>query len=245
MIAVLSPSKTLNEKLQGIKTTDPVFKKDAESLVRILKKESVPELMSLMNISEKLAHSNFLRYKDFKKNPVYPAAWLFKGDVFRGLGIEDFNDEQIEYGQDHIFTLSGLYGFLRFKDGIHSYRLEMGTSLENPKGKNLYEFWGDRVYKRIIKETKTDVIINLASKEYSRVLNLKEAKVKVIEIEFLEKRKGTYTQIPLFSKKARGLMARFMAKSKAKNPEDLKKFNLEDYEYNDSLSSKENFVFTK
>lgn len=246
MIAVLSPSKSLNEKvIVDVELSVPHFQKDAEKLINILKKLDITEIKNLMKLSDNLAEENFIRYKTFKKSPLYPAAFLFNGDVFRGLNIKDFNDEEMDYGQDHILILSGLYGYLKFKDGIHPYRLEMGSKLKNPKGSNLYDYWEDRIYKAIIKKHKTDTIINLASNEYSKALKLNKSPLTIIDVEFLEKRGASYKQIPLYSKKARGLMARYMCKNKVDKVEDLKNFNLEDYTYNKGLSNKEKFVFTR
>jgi len=246
MIAVLSPSKTLNEKINHDgKITEPLFKKDAAKLVRILKRYTVPQLIDLMGISENLAELNFLRFRNFTKSEKYPASLIFAGDVWKNVGASDFTPEEMEYGQKHIFILSGLYGFLRFTDCIAPYRLEMGTKLKTEDFNNLYEFWDGRVIKKLLKETGTDTIINLASKEYSKVLNLKNQKVRVIDIDFLEKRKGKFVQIALFSKNARGLMARYMAKNTIKDPEGMKEFDLDGYEFNGQLSSKEKFVFTR
>lgn len=245
MIAVLSPSKTLRELNFSIEPTEPHFDKDAKKLNKVLQKYDVSELMKLMDISEKLAILNHDRYKHFQKAPAFPAGWLFHGDVFNGLAIDDFTKEDITYSNQHIRVLSGMYGVLRLTDSIKPYRLEMGTKLHTTKGKTLYDYWGDRVTKEILKHPEADILVNLASKEYAKVLNLKTLRIPVLEIEFMEIRKGKPVGIPLFSKKARGLMARFMVKTKAVHAKDLKAFDYDGYSFAKELSHDYKYVFTR
>lgn len=248
MITIISPSKTIKEDNYNIDVTKPTFESSSRSLIKILKEKSPEDLMSLMKISEKLALLNMERYHNFNKNNAYPAGFLFRGDVFRGLDIDTFSKENIVFANEHLRILSGLYGILKVTDAIKPYRLEMGIPLENSKGKNLYEFWGERLIKEI-KKTKTDTIINLASKEYSDSItkpnsHLKKP-LKIIDITFLEKRKGKLVQISFNSKFARGLMASWIIKNEIDDPEKIKEFIENDYEYRDDLSKDNNFVFVK
>ena len=245
MIAVLSPSKTLREIDFSVEMTKPVFENDARKLNTLLKKYDVSDLMKLMDISEKLAVQNHDRYRNFAKAPSFPAGWLFHGDVFNGLAIDDFTKEDIAYANDHIRVLSGMYGLLLLTDAIKPYRLEMGTRLPNAKGKNLNEYWGKRVVKEVTKQPQADLLVNLASKEYARVLGLDTISIPVLNIEFMELRKGKPMGIPLFSKKARGLMARFMIKTKAAAKEELKAFDYEGYTFSKELSDDFRYVFIR
>lgn len=245
MIAVVSPSKTMREEHRTIETTEPLFKNDANKLARVLRKYDVADLMDLMKISEKLAVQNFERFKGFNRAETYPAAWLFHGDVFHGLSIDDFTEEDIEYAQKHLRILSGMYGLLRPRDAIRPYRLEMGTRLPTDKGKNLYEYWGSKVQKELTKSPSGDILVNLASKEYSRVLNLKTISIPVLEVEFMEIRKGQPVGIPLFSKTARGSMARWMIKEKVGEKTALKGFDYDGYEFSEDLSDGWNYVFIR
>lgn len=245
MIAVLSPSKTMREIDFSIETTKPRFHLDASKLNAVLKKYDVADLMELMDISEKLAVKNHDRYQHFTKSPTFPAGWLFHGDVFAGVAIDDFNEADIAYSDGHIRVLSGMYGLLRLTDEIKPYRLEMGTRLPTQAGKNLYDYWGNRIVKEILKTPEADLLVNLASKEYARVLQLSTFPRPVLEVEFLEIRKGKPQGIPLFSKKARGLMARFMVKNKAESVEELKAFDYEGYSFAEKLSHDYKYVFTR
>lgn len=245
MIAILSPSKTLREIPSPVETTKPKFDRDARKLAQVMKTVDIPGLMKLMKISEKLAVLNFERYQYFKKSPAYAAGWLFYGDVFESLAIDDFSQADIDYAQDHLRILSGLYGLLRIRDGIKPYRLEMGSKLETDRGKNLYDYWGDRLMKSLAKEAKGQVIVNLASQEYNKAARLDQIGGQVLDVSFLEIRQGIAKGIPLFSKKARGLMARFMVKEKAKEKEDLKSFDYEGYAFSEERSDETSYVFIR
>ena len=245
MIAVLSPAKTMREENFNIKTTQPLFPKQTNQLLAELKKMDVADLMDLMNISEKLAILNHDRFNGFKKARRYPAGWLFGGDVYNGLAIDDFTEDDIAYADKHIRILSGLYGILRLRDEISPYRLEMGTRLKTKKGNNLYQFWDDQVAKQLLKSPAADFVVNLASVEYNKVLQLKSIDIPVLDIEFKEIRQGKPIGIPLYSKIARGSMARYMVKSKANKKEDLKNFDYDDYSYSEHLSNEWKYVFVR
>lgn len=245
MIAVLSPAKTMREEEFDIETTEPRFKRDAGVLVKQLRQMDVADLMKLMKISEKLAIQNHDRFQKYSRATRYPAGWLFNGDVFDGLAIDEFTKEDIAYADDHIRILSGLYGVLRLRDAIRPYRLEMGTRLKTDKGANLYEYWDKKVVRELLKSPAADLVVNLASNEYNKVLQLNTIDVPVLEIEFKENRQDKPTGIPLYSKIARGLMARYMVKSKAQKKEDLQGFDYEGYAFSEELSDEWNYVFIR
>jgi len=256
MLAIISPAKTLDfsdRPACRIKTTEPEFIKESKALNKTLKCLEPSDLASLMKISDKLAELNHRRNLEWqvntKKHQDSKAALLaFKGDVYQGLDAGSLETKELNWAQEHLRILSGLYGILRPLDEICAYRLEMGTSLINNKGKDLYEFWGNRVTD-ILNETmtknKTRVLVNLASNEYFKVVQADRITVDILNINFKEKKGGQYKFISVYGKKARGLMARFMIKNRISKHDDLKAFDYEDYRFNASLSGENNWTFTR
>jgi cytoplasmic iron level regulating protein YaaA (DUF328/UPF0246 family) len=253
MLFLLSPAKTLDLSKKEIPFhTEPRMLEKSQKLVNNLKKQSVGSFQQLMNINEKIAKENQTRYREyhlpFTEENAKPAALSFKGDVYRGLDFESLNKTEIKYAQKHVRILSGLYGILRPMDLIQAYRLEMGTKLKVGRKNNLYDFWGDDITHIInedLKDFKNPIIINLASKEYFQSINEKKINADIYTINFKEKRKGKYMFLSFNAKRARGLMCNFAIKTKAKTPEDLKAFDLEDYTYNPGFSSEKEFIFTR
>lgn len=253
MITVLSPSKRLNYNDDQVEFRNtPLFSSKAKQLIGILKKRSKPEIMELMNINEKLADLNVGRYKSFSKEYTgdnsKAALLAFTGDVYLGLDAKSLSKDELEFAQEHLRILSGLYGILRPLDAMQAYRLEMGTELENRKGNNLYDFWGMEITKEINKllaVQKDPVLVNLASKEYFSVLDRKKIKGEIIDIHFKEYRNGTLKFLSFNAKKARGFMTRYIIKNKIDDREGLKGFNLENYYYEETLSDSHNFTFVR
>ncbi len=251
MLTILSPAKTLNLDSQELVSeyTIPAFLDDSTSLAMELKKYSVKRLAELMKISSKLAQLNFERYQvwdpSFNPTNAKQAILTFKGDVYNGLGTYTFNHEDFDFIQQNLIILSGLYGLLKPLDLIQPYRLEMGTKFKTSKWKNLYDFWGDKITKVINHMLDNDVLINLASNEYFKVVNKDLLTGKIITPVFKENRNGTYKFVHIFGKKARGLMARFIVRNKITQPDQIKLFDLEGYYYNDRLSNQDEWVFTR
>lgn len=245
MIAVVSPSKTMKEEKVDIETTRPRFIRDTNVLAKDMKKYDVEGLEELMDISTDLATLNYDRFQGFEKAEKYPAAYLFRGDVFRGIDIDTLKENEIDYLNNHLRILSGLYGALKPLDEIKPYRLEMGTKHENERGKDLYAFWGDKVRKYLEKEAEDNILINLASNEYSKVFLPKEINLTVYDIEFREKKKDKYPIIAYYAKIARGEMARYMAVNNVQKVEELKGFNYSGYAFNETLSEGNTLVFTR
>jgi uncharacterized protein len=192
-------------------------------------------LMQLMDISENLAQLNRERYKNFKKTfepqNSKQALLAFKGDVYTKIDVEKYSSEDFEFAQKHVRILSGLYGLLKPMDLIQPYRLEMGIRLENKKGKNLYDFWGSRIAKAINDVAKGYPVINLASQEYFKAVDVQKLSSKIITPVFKEFKNGKYQVIGLFAKQARGMMTDFIIKNRINNPEELKVFNSGKYEF--------------
>ncbi|MDG2355184.1 MAG: peroxide stress protein YaaA [Paracoccaceae bacterium] len=254
MLSIISPAKKLDFSAIQIENdlTAPLFNTEAFSLASIAAELSKTELGQLMSLSDNLTQLNYERFQKFKQTPreidIKPAALAFNGDTYVGLKAQTFSAQDFEFAQDNVRILSGLYGLLRPLDTIQPYRLEMGSVLKNSSGNNLYDFWSKRVSQRLaieLKEKKSNSIINLASNEYSKVLNKNILNTTIITPQFLEKRKSEYKNISFFSKKARGAMARFIIINRIETPPDIRAFDLENYKYKPKLSSEQQPVFTR
>ena len=250
MITLISPAKTLNSNAKDLaNSTEPEFKKEINELVGIMKKKSKSSIQKLMGISDDLAILNKERYQnfedDFSVENSKPALFTFNGDVYRKMNVENYSNDQLEFAQEHLRILSGLYGLLKPLDLIQPYRLEMGIKLKNKKAKDLYGYWQNKITSAIDTAANDGLVINLASKEYFKVVNLKKLKAKVIHIAFKEYREGTYKIIGIFAKQARGIMANYILKNKIDDPERLKLFNEDSYEYDEKLSTPEEWVFIR
>ena len=254
MLLVISPAKKLDFSPVEIENnlSKPLFQKDATNLANVASKLSKLELKQLMSISDKLADLNFQRFQSFKNNPTEistkAAAFAFNGDTYTGLSIMEFSKLDLDFSQKHLRILSGLYGLLRPLDLIQPYRLEMGSNLKNDRGHNLYQYWSDIVSNNLnldLEKSKNNKIINLASVEYSKVINTKIINADIINPQFLEEKNNTLKNVSFFSKKARGSMARFILKNKILNHSEIKDFNYDGYKFNPSLSSELKPVFTR
>ena len=246
MKILLSPAKTFAKKItipEGVKPTDKcLFQADTETLVAGLQSWEPGDYSKTMGVSENLAHLNHERYQDWKHQEKALALAYFKGDVYKGLVVEDFTSEDWEYAQDYVHILSGLYGLLRAHDEIRNHRLEMGTSWEPESEKNLYAFWGDKIA-LALNEVESEVVVNLASAEYFKSVDRAVLKAPVITPVFKEHKNSAYKVIAIHAKKARGLMARYAVKNKITNVEDLKNFDLLDYRFIPELSTDKAWVF--
>lgn len=250
MLILISPAKTLDYSTPNFKEySHPDFASDIKSLVSVMKKKSAAEIAQLMHVSENLAELNEERYKTFQSefNPENSkqALLAFKGDVYTKIDVDSYTNADFDFAQQHLRILSGLYGVLKPLDLIQPYRLEMGTRLETKKGKNLYEYWGTKIAKRIAEASAGKPIVNLASQEYFKVVDLKVLKSPVITIHFKEFKNEDYQTIGFFAKQARGMMTNFAIKNKITDPEALKVFNEERYEFSEVLSDNLNWIFIR
>jgi len=252
MLFLLSPAKKLeyDTPLHTQLHSDPIFVKQSKQLIAELKPKSAAEIAKLMTLSPALAQLNVDRYvqwvpKSTQKN-ARPAILAFNGDVYEGLEASTLNDKDLDWAQEHVVILSGLYGALRPLDLMQPYRLEMGTKLSNPAGKNLYEFWKLHIAPYLNERQVADkkpVIINLASEEYFKSVDISTLNARVFQCVFKEGRVGIFKIVSFYAKRARGLMTRFAIEHRAKTPEDLKAFNQEGYVYQPDLSTTDKLVF--
>ena len=248
MKVIISPAKKLNEKNCNVKLESTIpFAKESEVLVNKLKNFSEDEIISLMGVSASIAKLNKQRYNDWSypfNGSSKPAVFMFDGAVYNELDVETLKQSDILYMQDNLRILSGLYGILKPLDKIMPYRLEMGTKLSVDEHKNLYEFWGDKITKQLLSEcTQDDIILNLASNEYSKALDLKSFS-NVITPIFKDYKNDKLKVISFFAKKARGSFARFVMTEKPNKIDELLNFNGLGYQFSE-ITSKNEIIFTR
>ena len=254
MLAVISPAKSLDFETKPTtrKATKPVFLDDASVLIEDLVKLGPGEVSDLMGISTKLGELNCNRYNEWRKatRGGKQAALAFTGDVYMGLRAWDFDTRELTSLQRRVRILSGLYGLLKPMDKIHPYRLEMGTAFANERGRDLYAFWGDRVTDALNAELaghRNKTLVNLASNEYWRAVNADKLEAKVLGTRFLDRQKGNgeYGMVSFFAKKARGLMAGYIAKNRVETVKALKAFDWEGYRYSAKRSRDDVLTFIR
>jgi len=254
MLMVISPAKTLDYETPPIteRFTLPQHLDHSQQLIELLRDYSPAQISELMHLSDKLAALNVARYgswtAEFTPDNAKQALLAFKGDVYTGLNVDDFTDDDLLFAQQHLRMLSGLYGLLRPLDLMQPYRLEMGTKLVNPRGKDLYAFWGERIsdwLNEALREQGDDVLLNLASNEYFSSVRRKALNARVIDVGFKDMKNGQYKIISFYAKKARGLMARWVIKERIAKPEQLSAFDYEGYRFSADDSSANHLVFLR
>lgn len=254
MLAVISPAKKLDFETpsKDLPIHQCQLLGEAQELIKRCKELSPSDIASLMKLSDKLAGLNAARFGDwntpFTLDNAKQAIFSFKGDVYVGLDAETLSPDDLVFAQDNLRILSGLYGLLRPLDLMQAYRLEMGTKLDNVRGKNLYDFWGTLitdVLNQTLKENNSQVLVNLASTEYFKAVKAKNINAQIITPVFKDYKNGQYKIISFYAKKARGLMVRYMIDKRVENPEQLTGFDYEGYVYDPSQSSNDTMVFTR
>lgn len=254
MLTVISPAKTLDFDTSPStrKTSQPVFLAQSAELVETMRKQSPKNLSKLMGISPKLAELNADRFHSwhtpFTPDNAKQALLAFRGDVYLGLVAEEFSERDFTFAQKHLRILSGLYGVLKPLDLIQPYRLEMGTKIKNPGGRDLYEYWNETLTRAIAEELgghRNKTLINLASIEYFKAVKPDLLPGQLITPVFKDYKNGTYKILSFFAKKARGSMASFIVRNRISKPEDIKAFDIDGYRFNEDLSSDADWVFTR
>ena len=255
MLFLLSPAKSLDYDTPvsiDVPHTQPQFVRQSKALIEVLRQQSPAQIASLMHLSDALSTLNVARYQAwvprFTAKNSRQAALAFNGDVYGGLDAAALTLAQLQWAQDHLCILSGLYGVLRPLDRMQPYRLEMGTPLVTDHGKNLYQFWGPRIADHLnqrLQSDKTPVVVNLASQEYFKSVDRKTLKARVVDCVFEEYKGGQYKVIGFFAKRARGLMARYAIRHRISTPARLEAFDLEGYGFNPGASNSERLVFQR
>lgn len=243
---ILSPAKRLTfRKDETLTMSKPLFINEATQINFELKDLSVNALKDLMGISLDLANLNWQRYQEWSPQGAYAAGFCFDGEAYRGLDIRGFSPEKLKVAQEKLYILSGMYGLLKPLDAISPYRLEMGTPISINHHKNLYDFWSEKIAHQLNKELGKGVLVNVTSEEYFKVINRKKLESRVINCFFKDFKDGKLKTLVVYTKKARGAMARFIIENNIQNPEELKLFNTDHYAFDDSLSTENDFVFTR
>ena len=254
MLYLISPAKSLDFEtpVGDMPHTLPQFVAQSAKLVGVLKKKSPQQIAKLMNLSDALSGLNVARYQawtpEFTEANARQAVLAFDGDVYGGLDASTLKAAQLDWAQQHLCILSGLYGVLRPLDRMQPYRLEMGTTLTVGKSRNLYQFWGAQIADYLngrLAADHTPVVVNLASQEYFKSVDRKALKARVIECVFEEYKAGQYKVISFFAKRARGLMARYAITHKVTTPRKLEGFNLEGYAFDAQASQPDRYVFRR
>lgn len=254
MLFLLSPAKKLDydTPIHIEQHTQPLFMDQAAGLITVLKKLSVSELVELMSLSPALAQLNVNRYgawtTTFTQHNSRQAVLAFNGDVYEGLQAQNLSAARLEWAQEHVMILSGLYGVLRPLDLMQPYRLEMGTRLATPKCKNLYEYWRSTIANYLnerLADQKLSIVVNLASEEYFKAVDQKVLKARIVQCVFQDWENGAWKVISFHAKRARGLMARYAIEHKISRPEGLQKFAVEGYAFDADASSADQLVFRR
>ena len=254
MIIILSPAKSLDfeTKVDSTLVSEISFPKEAEQLMKKLKKLSSKKIGDLMKVSPAIADLNYERNQKwafpFNSEEVKQAAFCFTGEAYRGMDVNSFSDKEIENLQSRLRILSGLYGLLKPMDLIMPYRLEMGTRLPVGKKTNLYQFWDTKIQKALqveLDKQENKVLVNLASAEYFKAAKLKDLNAEIVTPIFKDNKNGTYKTIMTFAKKARGMMTAYIVKNNIQSVEGLKGFDTDGYIFNNEMSVNGEMVFTR
>lgn len=254
MLTVISPAKTLDYETPSHtdQHTLPRFLEHSNALIAVLEQLSVQGVAELMKLSDKLASLNVARYNSWPSDLTTAnskqAILAFKGDVYTGLDAATLSTDQLDYAQQHLRILSGLYGVLKPLDLMYPYRLEMGTKLQNSRGTNLYQFWDERLTTSLNDELEHEekpVVVNLASNEYFKAIKPKTLNARIITPVFKDWKSGQYKIISFYAKKARGLMARYIIEHQINQPDALKNFDYEGYRFAESMSEGDAWVFIR
>lgn len=252
MLVVISPAKRLDWSARDVELTTPDFLDDANRLTKTARNLTLRDLKGLMDLSDDLARLNRDRFRAFEADPeaevVRPAALAFAGDTYQGLDAVSLDGDEMDWAQDHLRILSGLYGVLRPRDAIQPYRLEMGARLKTRRGKDLYAYWRDQISKALNAQAETlgtDLLVNCASQEYFGAVQLKSLKLNVVTPQFMEDKGGTPKIVSFFAKRARGAMARYVIQHRLTETKALQDFDSGGYAYQPELSTDAKPVFVR
>ena len=253
MLTIISPAKKLDYRSSVTATahTQPALLKHSQELLEGLKKLSPQDVCRLMGLSDKLGALNYERFQEwsapFNEGNARQAVLAFKGDVYQGLGADSMSEAELQWAQDHLRILSGLYGILRPLDLMQAYRLEMGTKFSTQRGSDLYAFWGGIITAELndLLKGSDAVLLNLASNEYFKAIKQKNIHARIVTPIFMDYKTDKYKIISFFAKKARGLMSAFIINNKITCVDDIKAFNSSGYAFTEAMSEGDKWVFTR
>lgn len=254
MIITLSPSKGQNFETTARtrQFSIPQQLDQSQLLIDAIKPFKRKQIQALMRVSENIANLNVARFEQFTTpfttDNAKQALFAFKGDVYRPIEVENYSAAEIKYAQAHLRILSGLYGYLRPLDLIQAYRLEMKTKLDNPRGANLYQFWGERITTLLnadMAKQSEPTLVNLASNEYFKSIKPKMLNGSLLNINFKETKDGKTRVIAIFAKRARGMMANWIIRNKIDRRDALKDFDVENYRFDTALSDEQQLTFSR
>jgi cytoplasmic iron level regulating protein YaaA (DUF328/UPF0246 family) len=254
MLSVISPAKSLDFDSAPVTSrhTQPDFLEQAQPLIDILRDQSPQDIASLMKLSDKLAGLNAARFQEwqtpFSPDNAKQAVLAFQGDVYQAMAADTFSEAEFESAQRKLRILSGLYGLLRPLDLIQPYRLEMGTRLSNPAGKDLYAYWRKTLtpaLEQAVEDSGSSVLVNLASNEYFKAIDGKAFRHRIVTPVFKDDKNGQSKIISFYAKKARGMMSAWMLQEDIDTPETLKDFDVAGYRFDNAASEADTFVFTR
>lgn len=252
MLVVISPAKRLDWSEREVAMTAPRFPDEAARLARTARNLTLRDLKGLMGLSDDLARLNRDRFRAFAEDPApedtRPAALAFAGDTYQGLEAASLDPDELDWAQDHLCILSGLYGLLRPCDAIQPYRLEMGSRLKTRRGKTLYDYWRDQIARALNEQAAavgTDLLVNCASREYFGAADTSALNLRVITPQFREDKGGEPKMVSFFAKKARGSMARFIVQNRLTDPDALRGFDVGGYAYRPEMSTPDAPVFVR
>ena len=250
MLVVISPAKKLDysSSVEAPLLSQPALLDHAQELSQGLKKLAPQDISSLMHLSDKLGTLNYERFQEwqtpFNADNARAAVLAFKGDVYQGLDADNMSAADLHWAQDHLRILSGLYGVLRPLDLMQAYRLEMGTKFATPRGKDLYQFWGDIITGEL-NQLASSVLVNLASNEYFKAVRKKDITARIVTPVFMDMKDDKYKIISFYAKKARGMMSRYIIQNRITEIEQINQFDSDGYRYNAALSEADAPVFLR
>lgn len=251
MIILLSPAKSLDFDSPAplVSPSPPRFEPETERLVTSAARLSKAKMKQIMPVSDALIDLNYARYRGFYDQPERAAAFAFNGDVYTGLEAKTLDEPALNFAQDHVRILSGLYGLLRPFDNIRPYRLEMGTRWA-PRHKSLVAFWGDRIAAAIAEDLSAsggDTVVNLASQEYFAAADKGLAKrgIRVITADFRQHGPKGPRFVSFDAKRARGMAARFLCENRHGDADALKGFDSDGYRFDEEASDADVWRFVR
>lgn len=246
MHIILSPSKTMDFSTSVDFLTEPLYFSEAKELMGLMRSMPNDRLQKLLGTSDKLTEQSLEMIKTFDSAIEKPAVFAYAGDVYTGLDIKSLAKKQLKLAEERILILSGLYGIVRAFDGIKPYRLDIAASLENNQGKTLYPYWKEKITKALIQLTSTsEIILNLASDEYSKAVDWKQIPIQVINVSFLNEKAGKRKVVSYDAKKARGVMAKLILTDNISKVESLIKIDVDGYNFDKNASSNDHLIFVK